>query len=606
MATQPSSYLKYTKKKHIFEALKYWPAQLYLFVFIVVFCCTEHYSMFTSTYYLLEKAWLNRIVFWDKVLLFLKNGSAWQYLLFLFALLEIMLLILYAFARKRNVKICIKVLCVLSFACILWQFIQVKSINKNIEIEWLYLSLIFVAISITSFPASYVVRQGPFKRFLALGISVVSYVLAICMALAKLPHSNIYTWCAGTWTSIWDVLLKSFHRTDLPNMENWISVGLTLLTGCLIVLSWSPGIAHDEWNPYPSYKLESPARRALMALGFLVVVIYSILAKWGKITLLAFFLLLATDLTIMIYCYVMQTETHVCTLLAKYIVHVSPSYMYYSTPSSLYHKMSRVSQHIIESGKLNTVHEKGAKMICVLNEVVASSEKIIKEGSAYDKADWAFAIGLACMPSGRSAECSIYTMRTYFYDVFDYVYMQTIDPPHLMERTDDKSKLFLERIHKTFGNGIFNTMQRTSMLQFVELVDKLHTIKECFHDENRKNVIYDKQEFQSWSKDITGVSQDICSADKSFSMQIKSMISILNKMEDFHDEEEFDSVLSICEHMKKMLLEIVNSTIGQYVLYGLLMGAVRLCAKDHDWRKEFGFGNQCTDYQHCLRLICPT
>ena len=49
-----------------------------------------------------------------------------------------------------------------------------------------------------------------------------------------------------------------------------------------------------------------------------------------------------------------------------------------------------------------------------------------------------------------------------------------------------------------------------------------------------------------------------------------------------------------------------NYMTWKCMLYGLLMGAVRLCAKDDEWCKKYGFGRKGYDYQHSLCLICPS
>lgn len=462
MSSWSDSYLEYTKHRHKLAAMRHWPAQLYLFFITLIFLIIERMLS------------IPQIV---------KQGGENIYIIILsiIAVIQTILIIKYAFSRKvANDFVCVAAFILSICGCIICYRAYWNSNITKADI-WIHIALMMAAASVATYTFGNSIHLGSVWRFIKQSITIVTYLLAIWGMMAVLSSGNIYTLCHDRWDRFWIFFLKSIGAGKIPDMSNWLSMGLTLLTGCLIVLSWSPNIAHAEWNPYPSYRLESPQRRALVAFGFLIIVVFSILAKLDRVTLLGFLLLLATDITIMFYCYLMQTDEHICVLLAEYILYSEPKNLFLSTPSKVYHKMARVSQHIIESNKLNMIHEKGNKMIRVLDKVFDMSKTIRERGNEEAKADWAFALGLACMPDGRPNGCSAEELKTYYYDLFDHVYRQMITPEQ-------------------------------------------------------------------------GVDYKIC----------------------------------------------------KNILYGMLIGAVKLCAKDQEWRDLFGFPDRGSHYQHCLCLICPS
>lgn len=472
MSDQAKSYSRYKDIKQIREALKHLPAPVYLYAFICLFWAVEFVlRMLLQPSYISHRTWF-------------------QWALTIIVIMGTFFILKYGFTSKPNKKLRRSLILVFwfgSFVCIIIRQILIRLSIHNTPIsgeEWLLIPLILAATCIWSYPLAYYIKHKPLTNFLMLSFSIISYALAIWTFMAQLDGSEIYKHLINYWDKFWDLIGNNLHGFTIPPSTNWIAYGLTLLTGCLIVLSWSPNISHAEWNPYPSHRLESPQRRALMALGILIVVIYSQIAQRDRVALLALFFLLSTDMAIMIYCYVMQTEEHVCSLVADYIVFRTPLYLYLSSPAFIYHKMARISQHIIESANLNMAHERGNKMILILNDVVESSKGIQEKGNSDDKADWAFALGLACMPTRRPEKCSTNVLRTYYYDIFDYIYSQIFNPTHLH--------------------------------------------------------LQDQQIY------------------------------------------------------------------GRYILYGLLIGAVKLCAYDSEWLETFGFKKIESDYMHCLRLICPT
>lgn len=143
----------------------------------------------------------------------------------------------------------------------------------------------------------------PLSYILVFG-TIVSFELAMWFIADGLCSFYLQT---PVVKDVWDWLCLNL-RIQRGSDINWLSIGGTFLTGCLVVISWAKDSPCASWNPFSAKELEISGRMPFLSMGVWTFICYATIMKYERFATLCGVILLCTNVATSFYCHHLQSE----------------------------------------------------------------------------------------------------------------------------------------------------------------------------------------------------------------------------------------------------------------------------------------------------------
>lgn len=245
-------------------------------------------------------------------------------------------------------------------------------------------------------------------RHITLFHSILMYILGIWFQMIALHNFPLRDMLYPLWNKLFD----SLHVEWLNAPIDLMSFVLSLLTGCLLIISWSTHTPCEQWNPFSAGTLMQSRRTATLALGFSVVIFFAQLDGHYRLSFVIFLMQLALNVTITIFCHTLQDDANTRRYVTEYILFEKRFKL--SNLTSIHDKLSRVSQCCVSGIKKYGLREQSAYFEALLHSLVWHARRI-----DFDRPNrlslWGIAIGFSSLPLNcrKPEELYKYAVRLY-------------------------------------------------------------------------------------------------------------------------------------------------------------------------------------------------
>lgn len=248
-------------------------------------------------------------------------------------------------------------------------------------------------------------------RHITLFLSILVYILGIwfqMVALYDFPLRDMFY-------PLWSRMFDSLHLEWLNAPINLMSFVLSLLTGCLLIISWSTHTPCEQWNPFSAGTLVQSRRTATLALGFSAIIFFAQLDGHYRLSFVIFLMQLALNVTITIYCHTLQDDANTRRCVTEYILFEKR--FTFSNLTAIHDKLSRVSQCIVSGIEEYGLREQSAYYEALLHSLVWRARRITagQPGRRYLLHLWGIAIGFSSLPMDcrKPGDLYKYAVRLY-------------------------------------------------------------------------------------------------------------------------------------------------------------------------------------------------
>lgn len=250
-------------------------------------------------------------------------------------------------------------------------------------------------------------------RHIRLFFSILAYILGLWFQMISLHDFPL----RDTFYPFWDKLLNLMHMGWLNSSINLISFSLTLLGGCLLIISWSPNTPCEQWNPFSAGTLMQSRRTATLAVGFFVIIFIAQLDGHYRLSFIILLMQLALNVTITIFCHTLQDDANTRRYVTEHILYEKQ--FEFSNLTSIHDKLSRVSQRVVSGIKKYGLREQSAYYEALLYSLVLHARRISADQPSRLRL-WGIAIGFSSLPLDSRESEDLYKYAVHLYRFIVY------------------------------------------------------------------------------------------------------------------------------------------------------------------------------------------
>lgn len=248
-------------------------------------------------------------------------------------------------------------------------------------------------------------------RHIRLFFSILAYILGLWFQMISLHNFPL----RDTFYPFWDKLFNYMHMGWLNSSINLFS--LTLLGGCLLIISWSPNEPCKQWNPFSAGTLMQSRRTATLAVGFSVIIFFADLDGHYRLSFVIFLMQLALNVTITIFCHTLQDDANTRRYVTEHILYEKQ--FEFSNLTSIHDKLSRVSQRVVSGIKKYGLREQSAYYEALLHSLVLHARRISADQPSRLRL-WGIAIGFSSLPLDSCESEDLYKYAVHLYRFIVY------------------------------------------------------------------------------------------------------------------------------------------------------------------------------------------
>jgi len=262
-------------------------------------------------------------------------------------------------------------------------------------------------------------------------------IIAGTNVITGIPSAN-QTPLVMAWDTLWntviqyDVILKKLA----PDKLNWISWGLTLFAGCLIITAWSKEEPCKQWNPFPAEMLMHTKRTLMLALAMVIVLVISDFLNLTRVALLTWVLLLSINITIAISVHMSQTDQNIRRRVVQNLYSSDGIYRnsYDQTALMLSKVTNKVFFNMNEAGISSQANKMIELMEMLVNETCKSNPKYEWLSIKHYETLWGLCIGFASMPGRLYEGKNQRDVLCYYQLLFKHFYYKMHDALNIYKR----------------------------------------------------------------------------------------------------------------------------------------------------------------------------
>lgn len=218
--------------------------------------------------------------------------------------------------RKRIIKI-------YTFSSpFIWIIIQLYMISNISEEYFGSLLVSYCVLCILSWFEKEEFKQGNAVLYSLTIVKLLAYIVATSAftRAVYISYAQSYT-ISWIWEYIWSIAMGEYYEYFVESAKNisWLSYGVTCLSGCLIIISWSKEPPTPQWNPYSARTLAISHRAPYIGLGVWSVLCYAVITGKHRLAFAIMLILLCINVTTLFYCYHMQDDNTIRRRVIRYM-----------------------------------------------------------------------------------------------------------------------------------------------------------------------------------------------------------------------------------------------------------------------------------------------
>ena len=233
-------------------------------------------------------------------------------------------------------------------------------------------------------------------RYYLFAAGYAFYIVGIILAV-RFAHSVYLLFGVKEW---WDKLcmlflgseenFKSF--TDKIKGTPWLRMGTTLLSGCLLLLTWSRKKFYETWNPFDPYDLGLSKYGAGPTITMVSIVFGAEIAGAYRLAMLAFIIVFTVNVATAYFGHIHITKKLVTALLVEKVV----SNLVKNQMIGFCRDLNKVTVAIFSNIKYKSILEQHRDQKRIMDNIMDAVWA--KHRSDYDVYVLGVALGYSCVP----------------------------------------------------------------------------------------------------------------------------------------------------------------------------------------------------------------